>query len=121
MPLRRLSPRPGTGLRGAPSRGRGGHRTVPLPPLHHHAGRAAGAAGPPVPLAQAGSRPMARGGTLFMPHIAPSILSADFLRLGDTIRLLDKADSLHLDVMDGHFVPNITFGADLVSQLRGVT
>lgn len=56
-----------------------------------------------------------------MPHIAPSILSADFLRLGDTIRLLEKADSLHLDVMDGHFVPNITFGADLVAQLRGMT
>lgn len=63
------------------------------------------------------------GGTMFQPvRIAPSILSADFMNLARDIRMIEDAGAgfVHVDVMDGHFVPNLTIGVPHVKQLKKV-
>ena len=56
------------------------------------------------------------------PRIASSILAADFARLGDEVKGVESVvDMLHIDVMDGHFVPNISFGIPVIQSLRAVT
>ena len=58
-----------------------------------------------------------------MPWIAPSLLSADFLDLGGAVREMEQAGCriLHLDVMDGHFVPNLSFGLPVIEAVRKQT
>ncbi|MDY4014492.1 ribulose-phosphate 3-epimerase, partial [Parafannyhessea umbonata] len=53
--------------------------------------------------------------------IAPSVLSADFTRLGEELESISNADLVHYDVMDGHFVPNLSFGTEILRQAKAAT
>ena len=56
-----------------------------------------------------------------MLYIAPSILAADYAALGEDVRKVPNADLIHVDIMDGHFVPNLSFGPDVTKAVDGVT
>lgn len=55
------------------------------------------------------------------PIIAPSILAADFTRLGEEVKSVANAEWIHVDIMDGHFVPNLSFGPDITKAVDGIT